>query len=149
MQPIPKVYILRTLRPEGAFGIMFDFAGIPFAVTLERTFEDGKTIIPPGIHDCHKTKYITGGYDTFEIEVPGHSRILFHKLNTENQSKGCIGIGEKFEDFNGTPGIAESKQGFEQFWQRYGKYDKIYLDIKEMELNNAIATSNSPNSPTS
>lgn len=139
MPPIPKVYILRTVRPDGAFGMMFDWEGKPFAVTLERTFDDGRPVIPEGIHDCHKDKYVKGGYDTFEIEIPGHDRILFHKLNTEEQSLGCIGIGEKFEDFvlkDGklVPGIAESGVGFLQFWEKYKQFDRIQLDIKEMTL---------------
>ena len=134
MLPIPKVYILRVRRPEGAFGIMFDMDGKPFAITLERTFDDGSTVLKPGLYDCHKDKYHKGGYDTFEIEVQGHSRVLFHKANVENELEGCIAIGEKFEDFGDTPGIAESGVGFKQFMAKYGQYNRIVLDLKEMDL---------------
>jgi hypothetical protein len=114
--------------------MMFDMYGQPFAVTLEHTFADGKSLLSPGVYDCHRDKYHKGGYDTFEIEVQGHDRILFHKANLETQLAGCVAIGEKFEDFNGVPGIAESGIGFNQFWAKYGMFERIQLDIKEMEI---------------
>ncbi len=116
---------------------MFDMAGVPFAVTLERTFGlENRVVVPSGISRCFKTHYNKGGYDTFEIAVPGHFRVLFHTLNLEEQSEGCIGIGEFFDIFNGKPGIAASRKAFEEFWSKYGHFSEIQLEVKEYFVSN-------------
>jgi hypothetical protein len=58
--------------------------------------------------------YHRGGYESFEITgVVGHSRLLFHILNREIESEGCVGVGLKFSPFE--PAILESRRGFELF----------------------------------
>ena len=109
---------------------MFDEKGIPFAVTIERAF-GGEPVMPTGIYKCTKTVYHKGGYETFEIHVEGHSRILFHKANFFRDVEGCIGIAENFEDFNGEPGVGQSAKGFHEFWQKYGTEDEITLVIDQ------------------
>jgi hypothetical protein len=50
--------------------------------------------IPTGEYLCKRTRYLKGGYETFEVMgVPGRSRILFHTANTEEDIQGCIGLG--------------------------------------------------------
>lgn len=124
---------------QGRFGVFRD-NGIPFAVTLERTFEDSpivqeRTVIPfNAITHCVRTHYIEGGYGTFELQIPGHTRVLFHKLNIETQSKACMGIGQYFADF-GTdpnsrlygPGIANAAAGFGEFMKRTQGLDSFDL----------------------
>lgn len=49
--------------------------------------------IPPGAYVCKRVQSPTFG-DTFEVTgVPGRSGILFHALNTEEDTRGCIGLG--------------------------------------------------------
>lgn len=128
----PRLLLIRVkLDQQGAFGILFDEAEYPFAVSLEHTFEDGKPLLPAGVYICSKSWYIKGGYDTFEIPLVGHDRILFHKANTEKDLRGCIGVGDEWADFSGQHGIADSTKGFGKFWSKYGKFDKIRLEIKE------------------
>ena len=50
--------------------------------------------IPAGVYRCRRTTYHKGGYETFEITgVPGRTRILFHRANTEEDIEGCVGLG--------------------------------------------------------
>lgn len=135
---IPKLYALITSRrDEGCFGVLFDGDGKEFAVFLMRTFDDDKApngqrvVVGPGEFVCKKSKYHKGGYETFEIIVEGHTKVLFHKLNWESQSEGCMGVGESFEVIDGKYGIAQSGKGFEEFWEKYKQFDQFILEVKE------------------
>jgi hypothetical protein len=107
-----------ALNEHGMFGVLVD-REIPFAVTLE---PDGTQVkyIPSGVYDCHSTMYHKGGYPTFEIIVPGRERILFHKGNTEADTRGCVLVGESFGVLNGKPGILQSGEGFSEFMSKVG-----------------------------
>lgn len=123
-----KVYVLRhTKGVYGAFGVMFNDDGIPFAVTLENE----ETLIPAGIHKCTRDFYYAGGYPTFEIQIKGRDRLLFHKLNWNHQSKGCVGIAESYEILNGIPAISQSGKGFQEFWDTYKNEKEIEIEVKE------------------
>jgi hypothetical protein len=121
-----------ALRPEGAFGVLLHH-GLPFAVTLERSFaRDGKDVtkIPPGKWPCKRTVYLRGGYQTFEVLVPGHTRLLFHRGNVETDSEGCVLVGESFHEFGrGRPGIGQSAAGFAELMARVGDEEKFVLTV--------------------
>lgn len=103
---------------EGVFGAILHL-GVPFAVTLERSFAGNQPLIPPGIYDCMATRYNRGGYPTFEIVgIVGHSRLLFHKANWETELEGCVAIGEGFAVLDGRLAISQSGQGFGEFMQK-------------------------------
>lgn len=104
---------------EGVFGAILHL-GVPFAVTLERSYGlDPK--IPAGIYTCVATRYHRGGYPTFEVTgIDGHSRLLFHKANWETDLEGCVGIGEGFAVLDGRLAIAQSGAGFGEFMQKVG-----------------------------
>jgi len=121
---VKKLDLVRVaVRPEGAFGVLLD-NGLPFAVTLEWTGPDLKTKIPDGTFSCVKTTYYGGGYTTFEVmNVPGHSRILFHKGNYEKDTEGCILVADAF---NGS-WISGSRQGFAKLMGRVG--DRMTFDL--------------------
>ena len=124
-----RATILRMIHEEGAFGMLCGNDGLPFAVTLERTFENQRVVIQDGVHIAKKTKYLKGGYETFEIEVPGHDRVLLHKGNVETDSLGCVLIGEAFENIEGKPGISQSSHGFTEFWEKYKDENIIEIDF--------------------
>ena len=122
---IKRIAILNS----GAFGVLLH-NGVPFAVTLERTYDPGNTVkIGNGFHECHRSRYNKGGYDTFEITVPGHDRILFHKGNTELHSEGCVLVAESFAVFGDKPGVALSADGFAEFMKRAADADSFTLDV--------------------
>lgn len=103
-----------ALRSDGCFGVLL-WDARPFAVTLERTFEDMRTVLHALTYTCKRDFYHKGGYETFEIIVPGHDRVLFHKLNVELQSEACVGVAESFGQLGGVTAILDSKHGFEEF----------------------------------
>ena len=132
---IPKVYILWTsIRKEGAFGVMFDGDGKEFAVCLTRTFDpDNRILTPKGSYPCKQQWFIRGKHQTFEIAVPGHSEVLFHRGNVEEHSLGCILIGEQLTKLEGKDAITYSAQGFAEFWEKYKDFKEITLEVDEFK----------------
>lgn len=128
MEPLKILTISRThFKPDlGIFGVM-DFDGIPFAVTLENY----KSRIPKGEYTCKRSFYYNGGYDTFEIIVPNRTRILFHKGNWQEDSEGCVLIGENFYLLNNKTGIGDSKHGFEEYMGKLIGIDEHKLVVRE------------------
>jgi hypothetical protein len=103
-----------AIREDGAFSVLL-WDGRPFAVSVERTFEDGKPIIGNGAFLCTRSFYNKGGYSTFEIQVPRHNLILFHKGNWEEDSRGCVIVAESFAvlDFNELMSLVAGLSEFE------------------------------------
>lgn len=105
-----------AVRADGCYGVLLA-DGRPFAVTVERTFENNRTVLENGQYHCERSVYHRGGYPTFEIMVDGHSRVLFHKGNVEIDSEGCVLVAESFGVMNGQAAISDSKGGFAEFWE--------------------------------
>lgn len=125
---IPTLDILRFARDDhSVFGTVTGYDGVPFAVSLENR----EKVILADIYEAEATIYHKHNYATFELLVPGHTRVLLHKLNTYNESEACVGIGEKFTLINGVAGIGESEEGFTEFMKKYGSFKKIYVRISE------------------
>ena len=55
-----------AILDEGCFGVLL-WGGKPFAVSLERTFDNGRPIIPQGSYLCTESYFHHGGYPTYEI----------------------------------------------------------------------------------
>ena len=91
---------------------------LPFALTLERQWLDNRSnvsCIPAGTYKCVRVNSPKFG-NTFEVtNVPKHTHILFHKGNIDDDSHGCILIGEKFGMIGGSAGIQASAEGFNEF----------------------------------
>lgn len=112
-----------SLHPERTYGVLIREDAVPFALTLEREADDNRAsepgrpgaCIPAGTYVCKRVRSPRFG-DTFEVRnVPGRSHILFHKGNIEDDSRGCILVGESFNPVLGKDGIVASAQGFSQF----------------------------------
>ncbi len=147
----PKLTILRLRSKsdgdQGCFGIAYNYHGRPFCVTLEHCFADpkspyGRLVIPAGISRAVADTYNAAKppYKTFEIIVHGHTEVKIHKLNVMQQSKGCIGLGESFAQFQPgalpvldaeQTGIAQSGEAFREFMFYYGSYPEIQVEVKE------------------
>jgi hypothetical protein len=115
---------------EGVFGTILHL-GVPFAVTLERSYGlDPK--IPAGTYTCVATKFNRGGYRTFEVMgVIGHSRLLFHKANWETDLEGCVGIGEGFAVLDGRLAIAQSGAAFGEFMEKVGHLPSFTVKFED------------------
>lgn len=128
-------FILELLRvgqsPRGTFGVL-RVGNVPFALTLERPWEDntpGTSCIPAGRYECVRVRSPRFG-NTFEVTgVPGRSHILFHKLNTIEETQGCIGVGEEFSGTFDKPRIASSERGFLELMRVLAPYQRFTLVI--------------------
>lgn len=116
-----------ALTEHGMFGVLCD-NGIPFAVTLEPDGEEAP-YMPEGVHPCRRDFYHRGGYETFEIDIEGHDRVLFHRGNTERDTKMCVLVGEQFEPLNGKPAILQSGKGFAELMERVKGADDFLLHV--------------------
>lgn len=121
---------LRTvaLRDDGAFSVLL-WDGRPFAVSVERTFEGLGTVLRNGAYRCHRDRYHKGGYETFEIEVEGHSRVLFHRGSFETDSLGCVCVAEKFGLLAGRVLVQESKEGFDELMSLTKGLDSFVMNV--------------------
>jgi hypothetical protein len=116
------------------YGVLVQ-GNIPFAVCLERPWRDnkkGESCIPAGNYECRRVNSPRFG-NTFEVtNVPDRSEILFHKGNLEDDTHGCILVGESFNPVLGRPGITASKEGFEEFLHMVGMTNIFPLQILEV-----------------
>ena len=124
-----KMELVRVaVEEEGAFGVLVK-DGYPFVVTLEHTYHD-EVKIPLGETTCRRSRFNRGGYATYEIAVPGHTRILFHKGNLENDSDGCVLVGARFGRLGGRAAILQSAVGFGEFMAAMAGVADFRLNVR-------------------
>ncbi len=108
----------------GTFGVLLT-GDVPFALTLEPALP-----IPPGVYDCKRDFYHAGGYETFEItDIPNRSRILFHKGNLPEHTRGCVLVGEEFGLLDNRPAILASGRGFAEFMEKLEGKQSFRLEV--------------------
>lgn len=128
-----KVTIQRThMRKDGTFGVL-SIDGLPICLTLERQWlnnEKGKSCIPAGCYVAARVQSPKFG-NTFEVmNVASRDKILFHGGNIDDDSHGCILLGEQFNIWNdGTCCIASSKVAVAEFLQRTASVNEFDLEI--------------------
>jgi hypothetical protein len=135
-----RLKIIRvSLKHNATFGVFLRNDGVPFAVTLERPWMFNKpsvgdvpgSCIPAGTYLCKRVNSPKFG-DTFEVTgVTGRSAILFHKGNINDDTRGCILVGEQFEPVKGKDGIVASAKGFEEFKTLTAGLNEFELEIVE------------------
>jgi len=123
-----------SMISDGTFGVLLE-ENIPFALTVERPWlnnEKGVSCIPGGSYTCRRIDSPKFG-NTFEVtNVPGRTEILFHKGNVDDDSHGCIIIGEQFESLGGKVAVLSSAKGFSEFLDRLK--NRVFFDL---EITNA------------
>lgn len=116
------------------FGVLIQENQIPFALTLERPWKNnqrGISCIPTGAYTCKRIISPKFG-TTFEIlNVPGRQEILFHKGNIQEDSHGCVIIGEQFGVLLNEPAILAAKEGFEEFMRITSTVHEFELFIRD------------------
>ena len=117
-----------AVRGDGCYSVLL-WDGRPFAVSVERTFDDGRPVIGNGTHPCKRSHYYKGGYPTFEIYVVGHHRVLFHKGNLETQSEACIIVAESFGVLDGQTAVLDSKGGFGELMKLAEGLDSFEMEV--------------------
>lgn len=113
-----------SYRSDGTFGVLLFTKDLftdklPFAVTLERPWLNntiGKSCIPTGDYICKRVMSPKFG-NTFQVmDVPGRSHILFHKGNIDDDTEGCILIGEEYSIWDdGSVSIGRSGHAYTEF----------------------------------
>jgi len=133
-----KTLLIRrvTTSNKGTKGVLV-FENDPFAVTLEREWNNNK----PSVGDVAGACILAGEYickrvdsprfnDTFEVmNVPNRSHILFHKGNLDDDSRGCILVGESFGMLGNDSGILDSKHGYNEFMNLMSDTNEFRLII--------------------
>lgn len=118
------------------FGVLIEDYEGPFAVTLEDPWKlnvPNISCIPTGKYIC-KRVYSPRFGNTFEIKgVPGRTHILFHKGNTEADTRGCILVAEEFGVLTADLAILKSRAGYEEFMEKLKGEDYFVLTIKESQ----------------
>jgi len=128
-QPAEKIITLHRIASgaNGTFGVLIE-GEMPFALTLEPPWKDNQkfiSCIPAGIYACESVNSPRFGY-TFQVNgVEDRTHIVFHCGNYHSDTKGCILVGEKFDDH----GILASKEGYKEFMFRLKGYESFTLDI--------------------
>ena len=130
MKAVEASLELKTLavRDDGCFGVLL-WRGRPFAVSVERTFENLRTVLANGTYLCHRDFYHKGGYETFEIEVKGHDRVLFHRGNLETESEACVIVAESFGVLKGKTAVLDAKTGFTELMQLTIGLKEFYMRV--------------------
>ncbi|HSH45797.1 MAG TPA: DUF5675 family protein [Longimicrobiales bacterium] len=114
--------------------------------TLEEEDRDnavGEGRIPAGTYTCRRSFYYKGGYVAFEVkDVPGRSRILIHRGNTEEDTAGCILLGMRLghltveDEESGErmekPAVLQSAEAFRQFMATLRSVDEFELEITDI-----------------
>ena len=135
---------------HGTFGVLLDNE-VPFTLTLERPWMNNKpsvgdkpgSCIPVGTYRVLRCRNSPDyGYkdspkfgDTFQVfNVPGRTTILFHKGNLDDDTRGCILVGEQFDLIGARPGIAASAKGFQEFLQHTAGVNEFQLVIKNADI---------------
>lgn len=117
-----------AVREDGCFSVLL-WDGRPFAVSVERTFEDGRPVIGNGWFVCKRSFFHRGGYETFEIIVPRHSEVKFHKGNLEIDSLGCILVAESFAVMHALTAVADSERGFKEFIELTKNHEEFLMTV--------------------
>jgi Family of unknown function (DUF5675) len=123
---------------DGIFGELRSDDGLFSCVSLEHAYALIPGIynpkIPVGTYPCilgpHRLLGMNKSFDTFAVcGVPGHSGILFHSGNTNDDSTGCILLGKEIAGNAPHRLITESKETFELF-MNYTKFANFQLVIQ-------------------
>lgn len=93
------------------------------------TIENNDTEFPDGTYECKRSFYHRGGYETFEILVPGRTRILFHRGNKEDDSIGCVIVGSTLDVLGGKLAVLDSKPAFDDFMHMMDGVDSFLLSV--------------------
>ena len=125
---------------DGIFGHLMTEDGKFLAMTLEHSYlqPDGSYTpkLSAGVYACvrgsHQLHSMQHPFVTFEItKVPGHSNILFHAGNFNDDSEGCVLLGELVaKSATGVQMITNSRKTFEKFMELQKDVNEFTLTAK-------------------
>jgi hypothetical protein len=113
---------LRVIRLEntqdGSIGVLL-IENLVHCWTLQPDPTDSHFHIPPGAYRYRRFRSKKHP-NTFEIIVPGHTALLFHPGNSEEDTEGCILLGHRIDIYQGRRVIrgGTSRMAFEEFMRK-------------------------------
>jgi hypothetical protein len=128
--------LIRTdAREDGIFGTLEGPNGL-IAYTLEHAYPRGGIFtpkLPAGIYTCvrglHQLANMKAPFWTFEITgVPGHTNILIHIGNYNDDSEGCVLVGDTILK-GPTWMITDSRITFDKFMALQQGVDEFQLTV--------------------
>jgi len=135
-----NLILTRTaFRPDGIFSRLADEANNEVAITIEHAYlqPDGtyKPKLIDGVYTCvrgqHQLAHMTAPFTTFEItNVPGHTNILFHVGNYNEDSDGCVCTGQTLYNVSEPWMIRSSKPTFNKFMAMQSGIDQFPLTVR-------------------
>lgn len=125
-------------RPDGIFGFLHTENGFKVACTLEHAYLVGAEWhpkVPPGKYVCargpHRLAGMKDKFETFEIMgVPGHTGILFHAGNWNDDSSGCVLVGRDVRKLGNVQMITDSRLTFAAFMKLQGSAKTFGLTVE-------------------
>lgn len=117
------------------YGVLQREDEVPFALTIERPWlnnQRGVSCIVAGSYVAKRHVSPKFGETFWLQEVPGRSEILFHKGNIDDDSHGCIIVGEQYNYVKGEDGVTASAEGFAEFMRLQEGVDEFWLTIRDV-----------------
>ncbi len=122
---------------DGVFGVLTDEQGHEVLRTLEHAYgPDFAPKVLTGEYTCKRSAHRLHGMDhdfeTFEVtKVPGHSGILFHWGNYNQDSDGCVLVGKHATLGPGGPTmIINSRTTFARFMDLLKGINEFTLTVE-------------------
>ncbi len=141
------ILVRQQYRDDGIFGFLTDVYGEEVAMTLEHAYpgandDQYRSKIPLGNYTCirglHRLHNMDKPFTTFEItDVKGHTNILFHWGNYNQDSDGCILLGETILGIGRRPQmITNSRTTFQKFMDLQS--DALMFNLIVMDEKNSL-----------
>ncbi len=126
---------------DGIFGALFSEYGEKLAVTLEHAYqqinEDTISVsyapkIPAGVYTCERYMSPKHGYEVFRLlDVPGSDYDEIHVGNYNEDSDGCILVGDAVINLPSGKEITSSKLVFRALMNLQEGINQFQLTIKD------------------
>ena len=130
-----RLFRLEESLEHGTLGALV-VNGAAFCATLElpdRANQANVRRIPADLYTCRRI-VSPRFHETFEVtDVPGRSHILFHKGNTDDDTHGCILLGQYWGILgNAQRAVLNSGATFARFMAAVGPVNQFQLEILEL-----------------
>lgn len=126
-------------RSDGIFSNLLTDDCHEIADALEHAYQDEsgawRPKIPNGTFTCvrgkHRLHPDSEEFETFEITgVPGHDGLLFHRGNWEDDSKGCVCLGERIQQSDRGQMVVASRDAFRRFMEAHEGVQEFTLTVR-------------------
>ena len=158
-----KLDVVRTQFGKDATNGMLFIDGVFECYTLEDEMRDvkvyGETAIPEGtypvefrkeggFHQRYSARYKNAHYGMLEIKnIPNFKWVLFHSGNTDENSAGCVLVGDTQQDLDVSKDgfIGSSRNAYKKMYDKIAvpmvNGEKVMVTISKINLNEIVEES--------